>query len=283
MSLPLRASRSVVDLVLDVRPVLRRDLVAQVAQRPLGLEREGVRLVARLDLVAPLGVLLGVRLGVADHLVHVVLGEHRGRGDAHLLLAGWSPGPWPRTSRMPLASMSKVTSIWGTPRGAGGMPSRMNLPSVLLSVAISRSPCSTWISTCGWLSDAVEKTWLLLVGMVVLRSMSRVITPPRVSMPSDSGVTSSSRTSLTSPASTPAWMAAPTATTSSGLTPLCGSLPPNIALTASMTAGMRVWPPTRMTSSMSDGLRPASLRAASTGAAWCARPGPRPGPRAWPG
>ena len=29
---------------------------------------------------------------------------------------------------MPLASMSKVTSIWGTPRGAGGMPVSSNLP-----------------------------------------------------------------------------------------------------------------------------------------------------------
>src|SRR3954469_7773113 len=54
-------------------------------------------------------------------------------------------------------------------------------------------------------------------------------------------------------------------TTSSGLTPLCGSLPLNIALTASTTAGIRVMPPTRMTSSMSPALSPASLSAASTG------------------
>ena len=80
------------------------------------------------------------------------------------------------------------------------------------------------------------------------------MTPPIVSMPSDSGVTSRSRTSLTSPARTPAWIAAPTATTSSGLTPRCGSLPPNICLTASMTAGMRVMPPTSTTSSISDRL-----------------------------
>ena len=51
------------------------------------------------------------------------------------------------------------------------------------------------------------------------------MTLPLVSMPSDSGVTSSSRTSLTSPFSTPAWTAAPMATTSSGLTPLWASLP----------------------------------------------------------
>ena len=96
-----------------------------------------------------------------------------------------------------------------------------------LSRAISRSPWSTWISTDVWLSAAVEKTSLFLVGIVVLRSISLVVTPPSVSMPSESGVTSSSSTSLTSPASTPAWIAAPIATTSSGLTPLCGSLPKN--------------------------------------------------------
>ena len=58
--------------------------------------------------------------------------------------------------------MSKVTSICGMPRGAGGMPSRMNRPSVLLSAAKSRSPWRTWISTCDCESDAVEKTCDLL-------------------------------------------------------------------------------------------------------------------------
>jgi len=69
---------------------------------------------------------------------------------------------------------------------------------------------------------------------VVFRSMSAVMTPPSVSTPSESGVTSSSRTSFTSPCSTPPWIAAPTATTSSGFTPLCGSLPKNF-LTVSWT------------------------------------------------
>ena len=50
------------------------------------------------------------------------------------------------------------------------------------------------------MSSAVEKTSDLRVGIVVLRSISLVITPPLVSMPRVSGVTSSSRTSLTSPA-----------------------------------------------------------------------------------
>src|SRR5439155_787109 len=83
---------------------------------------------------------------------------------------------------------------------------------------------------------------LLRVGMVVLRSMSLVKMPPLVSTPRDSGVTSSSRMSLTSPFSTPAWMAAPTATTSSGLTPLWGSWPPVSFRTRSWIMGIRVAP-----------------------------------------
>ena len=96
--------------------------------------------------------------------------------------------------------------------------------------------------------------------MVVLRGMSVVITPPRVSMPSDSGVTSRSSMSFTSPESTPAWTAAPSATTSSGFTPLCGSLPKN-SFTTFCTIGMRVEPPTSTTSSMSEAFLPASASA----------------------
>src|SRR6266851_8892769 len=108
---------------------------------------------------------------------------------------------------------------------------------VLLSLENCRSPWRTWISTPGWLSEAVEKISDLRVGMVVFRSISLVNTPPRVSMPSDSGVTSSSKTSMTSPLRTPPWIAAPTATTSSGLTPLWPSLP-NTLRTRSCTAGI---------------------------------------------
>ena len=103
------------------------------------------------------------------------------------------------TLRMPLASMSNFTSICGRPRGAGGKPSRLNWPSRRLSAAICRSPWRTFTVTAVWLSSAVLKICFRSVGMVVLRSTSRVIMPPRVSMPSDSGVTSRSSTSLTRP------------------------------------------------------------------------------------
>ena len=41
------------------------------------------------------------------------------------------------------------------------------------------------------------------VGIVVFLSISLVVTPPSVSRPSDSGVTSSNKKSLTSPVNTP--------------------------------------------------------------------------------
>ena len=171
------------------------------------------------------------------------------------------------TFTMPLASMSKATSICGMPRGAGGMPIRWNWPSGFTpgDITVSASPCSTLISTVVWLSSAVVKISDLRVGIVVLRSISFVKMPPLVSTPSDSGVTSRSRMSFTSPFSTPACTAAPIATTSSGFTPLCGSLPPVSPLTSSWIIGMRVEPPTMITWSMSDEGLPQSLIACSNG------------------
>lgn len=48
------------------------------------------------------------------------------------------------TCRIPLASISKVTSIWGTPLGAGGIPVKSNLPSGWLSFVIGLSPSNTY-------------------------------------------------------------------------------------------------------------------------------------------
>ena len=171
------------DLVSPLPLVLGRDLVAEVLERPLGLVGQLLRLVAGLDVLAPLLVLLGVLLRRRGPS-----GPRRPwRASSEAVIRTCCSLPVARslalTSRMPLASMSNVTSICGTPRGAGGIPSRMNRPSVLLSVAKSRSPWRTWISTWLWLSDAVEKTCDFDVGMVVLRSISRVMTPPSVSMP----------------------------------------------------------------------------------------------------
>mmetsp|Transcript_127862 Transcript_127862/g.398208 ORF Transcript_127862/g.398208 Transcript_127862/m.398208 type:complete len:319 (+) Transcript_127862:328-1284(+) len=169
------------------------------------------------------------------------------------------------TLRMPFASMSNVTSICGTPRGAGGTPSSRKVPRILLSLANWRSPCNTTISTEGWESVAVEKTSVFFVGIVVFLEMRTVETPPRVSTPKERGETSRSTMSLTSPARTPACTAAPTATTSSGLTLWFGAFPPTRSLARVWMAGMRVEPPTRTISSMSLALSFASFMACSTG------------------
>ena len=107
------------------------------------------------------------------------------------------------TLTMPLASISNVTSICGTPRGAGGIPIKSKLPKILLSAAISLSPCKTLMPTWVWESAAVEKTWDFLVGIVVFLLINRVKTPPKVSIPKESGVTSNKRISFTSPLKTP--------------------------------------------------------------------------------
>mmetsp|Transcript_56878 Transcript_56878/g.160538 ORF Transcript_56878/g.160538 Transcript_56878/m.160538 type:complete len:210 (+) Transcript_56878:487-1116(+) len=159
---------------------------------------------------------------------------------------------WPLTDKMPLASRSNVTSIWGTPLGAGGMPPRRNSPRKLLSLAIARSPSKTRITTSGWLSAKVVKVCLALVGMVVFRPTSFVITPFAPSSPSERGVTSSRSRSCTcaDPPSVrmAACTAAPWATASSQLTDLERSLPPKKSCTMFLTMGIRADPPTSTTS-----------------------------------
>ena len=165
---------------------------------------------------------------------------------------------------MPFASMSKVTSICGMPRGAGGMPSSTNLPRDVLSAAMGLSPCTTLISTEGWLSTAVENTCDFLVGMVVFLSISLVATPPRVSIPRLRGVTSSRRTSLTSPDRTAPWMAAPMDTHSMGSIPRW-ILGPTTDSTKFWTMGILVGPPTMMILSILSEESLASLMACSIG------------------
>src|SRR5204863_277481 len=78
-----------------------------------------------------------------------------------------------------------------------------------------------------WWSLTVVKTCDFEVGTVVFCSISLWKYPPTIMMPSEWGVTSSRRTSFFSSISAAPWIAAPSATTSSGWTPLHGSRPKN--------------------------------------------------------
>lgn len=95
--------------------------------------------------------------------------------------------------------------------------------------------------------------------MVVFLGISLEKTPPSVSMPKLSGVTSSSNKSCTSPFSTPPWIAAPYATASSGFTEVFSFLPSKNSDTFLCTSGILVEPPTIMHSSNSDFFNPESL------------------------
>ena len=137
----------------------------------------------------------------------------------------------------------------------------VSMPSFFfLSSSANCSASFTFLS----ISSSVRFEDDFLVGIVVFLSISFVATPPNVSIPNDSGVTSSNSKSFTSPVSTPPWIAAPRATDSSGLISLCGSLPTKF-FTNSWTAGILVDPPTKRTLSISEDFNPASDRASSTG------------------
>ncbi|KAF9810870.1 hypothetical protein SFRURICE_005296, partial [Spodoptera frugiperda] len=173
------------------------------------------------------------------------------------------------TFRIPFASRSKVTSILGTPRGAGGMPVKSKRPSKLLSFVMARSPSYTWMVTAGWLSEYVVNVCDCLQGILALRSMILVITPPAVSIPSDRGATSTNSTSwileCCSPLSIAACTAAPYATASSGLMDRFSCLPQKKFCNMLWILGMRVEPPTSTTSWMELLSSLASLSAFSTG------------------
>ena len=120
------------------------------------------------------------------------------------------------------------------------------MPRETLSAAMGLSPWTTWMVTAVWKSAAVVKTLLRLVGIVAFFSISFSSMPPSVSTPSESGVTSSSRMSLISPASTAPCIAAPMATHSIGSTPLSAGFP-TTSSTNFLTIGILVIPPMSMT------------------------------------
>ncbi len=103
----------------------------------------------------------------------------------------------------------------------------------------------------------------LLTGIGVFFGITTSNISPKVATPKDSGTTSTrtiSFLSFISPTAIDACMAAPIATTSSGFIPAWGFFPKNSSTTL-WTRGMRVCPPTSITSSISSLVILASSRA----------------------
>ncbi len=117
-----------------------------------------------------------------------------------------------------------------------------------------------------WPSLNVVKSCAREIGKVEFLGMTRSVSPPIVSRPRESGITSNNSRSfsLRLPAKTFAWMAAPNATTLSGSRLVSGSWPKKSA-TAWRTCGMRVAPPTMTTPLISATDSPASRKALRVG------------------
>ena len=138
--LALELLLQLVDGFLDLGLDVAGDLVLVVLEELLGLVDELLALVAGLGGLAALVVLVRVLLG----LLRIMRSMSSFGSEEPPVTVIFCSLPVPRsfadTCMMPLASMSKVTSICGTPRGAGGRPVSSNIPSFLLYAAISRSP-----------------------------------------------------------------------------------------------------------------------------------------------
>ena len=147
------------------------------------------------------------------------------------------------TTNMPSAFNKNWMSTLGRPAGIPGIPLRLNSANLRLSFTKSRSPWYTEIRILDCPSTCVVYCLPTCVGTFELRGTSTSIRPPMVSIPRLKGVISSSKKSLLLPVSISAWTAAPSATTSSGLILSLTGFPKKAA-TASLTAGIRVLPPT---------------------------------------
>jgi hypothetical protein len=186
-----------------------RHLAAVFLDRRARRVHELIGLVARADEFVEFLVVFLVRLGVAHHALDLFLVRARTGLDLDALFLAGLLVLGVHVQDAVGVDVERDFDLRHAARrrvDAG----QVELRQRLVCARRSRSPCSTCTVTAVWLSSAVENTCVFLVGIVVFFSISLVMTPPSVSMPSDSGVTSSSSTSLTVPPSTPPWIAAPT-------------------------------------------------------------------------
>ena len=169
---------------------------------------------------------------------------------------------------MPLESIEKVTSICGTPRGAGGMPTRSNLPSDLLSRANSRSPCSTCtVHLVLIVGDGREDQRVL--GRDRRVALDHLREDAAVRLDAERQRRDVEQDHVLDVAAQNAGLHGGADGDDFVGIDVAVRLLAEAFCTASMTRGMRVWPPTRTTSSMSVGVTPAALSASLTGSIVC--------------
>src|SRR5438094_545326 len=207
-----------------VEPGLERgvELLDPFLRVLLYLVHHRVEAVTPLDLLAPPLVLGGVRLCILDHLIDVFVTEPGGGLNPDLLLLARRLVFGGDVQDPVCIDVERHLDLRHAPRGRRN-PGQLELADRAvverhLALALQHMDLDRRLVVFRGRED------LRLLGRdrrVPLNENGRV--PPRGSIPRDSGVTSSRRTSFTSPASTPPLIAAPIATPSSGFTPLRGS------------------------------------------------------------
>ena len=123
---------------MDLLRVRLLEHVAELLEPPARCCDITLETVLELLRLALLDVALRLLAGFVDEARDLLLGEPAGRGDLDTL--GGCRHVAAATLTMPFESIANETSICGTPRGDGGMPTSSNLPSDLFSPAICRSP-----------------------------------------------------------------------------------------------------------------------------------------------
>ena len=114
-------------------------------------------LVLQIDQLALLLVLGGVRLRVAAHAIDLVLGQTRGGLDADLLLLAGALVDGRDVQDAVGVDVEGHLDLRDAPRCRGDAV-QVELAQRTVVLGELALACSTWISTDGWLSLAVENT-----------------------------------------------------------------------------------------------------------------------------
>ena len=158
--------------------------------------------------------------------------------------------------------MRKLMSNWWSAPGAGWILCNEILPKSRFLCALTHSPSPIGKMRDCWLSSSVLKLAVLLTGMTVLRFTMVLIIPSRMSIPKESGATSNTakffKDSDWSHSRMAAWRAAPQATASSRFMDSLIFISGRKWWIICLILGIRVDPPIKMSSSISDSSNPAS-------------------------
>jgi len=174
----------------------RGDLITLLPERLFNGKNQGVGLVTSFDVLLAFTIFLAMLLGLSDHLFNFAVAQAAGRHNLHTLILA---GGFVLGSYVQNTVSVNIKSYLDL--GEAARRGRQTIKNEFAQALVIGGHRALTLDHVDFhlrlVIAAVEKIWLFLVGMVVLRSMSGVATRPSVSMLKVNGVTSSSSTSFT--------------------------------------------------------------------------------------